>query len=93
MRNLIKIKFLLICNVHYHVRELQKAANPITTVPITKSTLLKLERSVGGVWFFEASPIAEVAANSELIVKTNILAIGTIKAIKHKNVQIIENSK
>lgn len=90
---MIQCNINLQLHVHYHVRELQKAANPITTVPITKSTLLKLERSVGGVWFFDASPIAEVAANSELIIKTIILAIGTIKAIKHKNVQIMANSE
>lgn len=33
----------------YHVSELQNAANPITTVPITNRTLLKLESKVGGV--------------------------------------------
>lgn len=40
----------------HHVSELQTAAKPIRTVPMTKRTLRKLERSVGGVWFFPASP-------------------------------------
>lgn len=42
-------------NRAYHVRELQTAANPITTVAITKSTLLKLDSNVGCVWFFAPS--------------------------------------
>lgn len=62
----------------YHVKELQNAANPTTTVPITKSTLLRLDSSVGGVWFFEASLIVELAVNNnkqQLIQKNNVIKI------------------
>ena len=57
---------------YYHVRELQTAAKPITTVPITKRTLLKLDSNVGGVWFFVPSLAKFVGTANN---KRNILVL------------------
>lgn len=59
----------------YHVNELQNAANPITTVPITKRTLLKLESKVGGVWFLQSSPVAGVTVKNRLLLTLCIVFI------------------